>query len=99
MRSKSSHNYPVIVAAAVAAFALILPTAAAADADQATATATPTTQPKSRSYPPYPKIVGLSIGDAAPDFKLPRVAAVNKAPCRLSAFIRVHLPAGRQVRG
>ena len=65
MRSKTSQNYPVIVAAAVAAFALVLPIALAAEA--------PTTQPKAKSYPPDPKLARLSIGDAAPDFKLPGV--------------------------
>jgi len=32
-----------------------------------------TTKPKAKKYPPYPKIVGLRIGDKAPDFKLPGV--------------------------
>ena len=68
MRSRTSRNCLVIVAAAVVAFALIAPSARAADK-----AAAPTTQAKARSYPPYPKVIGLKIGDAAPDFKLPGV--------------------------
>jgi len=37
----------------------------------ASAKEAPTTKPK--PYPPFPKITGLRIGDAAPDFKLPGV--------------------------
>jgi thiol-disulfide isomerase/thioredoxin len=60
-------NGLVIVAIAAAALTLAAGLAQAADKPA------PATQPKAKAYPPYPKVVGLSIGDAAPDFKLPGV--------------------------
>ena len=67
MMSKTSQN--CLILAAVAAATLVFTASAAPAADKSAAT----TQPKAKAYPPYPKVVGLSIGDAAPDFKLPGV--------------------------
>ncbi|MDP6634193.1 MAG: thioredoxin family protein [Phycisphaerae bacterium] len=69
MMSKVLRNCVVTAAVAVATFALIAPSARAADKPDPE----PTTQPKPKAYPPYPKVIGLGIGDAAPDFKLPGV--------------------------
>jgi len=65
--SKTSQNCLVLAAVAAAALVFVAPTAPAAEKTAAT------TRPKAKAYPPYPKVVGLSIGDAAPDFKLPGV--------------------------
>ena len=65
--SKTSQNCLILAAVAVAMLVFAAPAAPAADKPAAT------TQPKAKSYPPYPKVIGLSIGDAAPDFKLPGV--------------------------
>ncbi|MDP6546724.1 MAG: thioredoxin family protein [Phycisphaerae bacterium] len=67
MMSKTSQNCLPLAAIAVA---MLVFTASPAPAADKTA---PATQPKTKAYPPYPKVIGLSIGDAAPDFKLPGV--------------------------
>ena len=64
--SKASRNCLVLAAIAAATLVFAAPPPAA---DKPAAT----TQPKAKAYPPYPKVVGLNIGDAAPDFKLPGV--------------------------
>ena len=65
--SKASRNCLVLAAVAAVTLAFAAPAAPAAEKTA------PTTQPKAKAYPPYPKVIGLSIGDAAPDFKLPGV--------------------------
>ncbi|MCP4375013.1 MAG: thioredoxin family protein [bacterium] len=67
MMSKTYQNYLPLVAIAIAALVFVAAGAWAADKPAAT------TQPKAKSYPAYPKVTGLSIGDAAPKFKLPGV--------------------------
>jgi thiol-disulfide isomerase/thioredoxin len=67
MMSKTFQNCLALVAIAIVALVFVAPGTWAADKPAAT------TQPKSKSYPPYPKVIGLRIGDAAPKFKLPGV--------------------------
>ena len=90
MRSTTSRNCLFIVAAAVAAFALIVPTAPAAD-NQAKAAAPTQPKAKAKSYPPRPKVVDLSIGDAAPDFKLPGVDGKTHALAEYKDADKLHL--------
>ena len=65
--SRTSQN--CLLLAAVAAATLVSVASAVRAADKPAAA----TQPKAKAYPPYPKVARLSIGDAAPDFKLPGV--------------------------
>jgi thiol-disulfide isomerase/thioredoxin len=67
MMSRASLNCLVLAAIAAATLGFAAPPAPAADKPAAT------TQPKTKAYPPYPKVANLSIGDAAPEFKLPGV--------------------------
>lgn|GEM_PF-2298355 len=67
MMSKACQNCLVLAVVAAATLGFAASTAPSANKPAAT------TQPKTKGYPPYPKLVSLNIGDAAPGFKLPGV--------------------------